>query len=68
VTAARYLYRRHGLNAFAGWNVLGTALADRESASSLISEWNRRDRGEWVWRFAECLPDDYDHPLRKAAS
>lgn len=67
MTAARYLYRdpKHTAH-FGPWLVLTSALATAADADRRVAEWNRRDAGRYLWRWEECLPSDFDFPLRSA--
>lgn len=61
--ACRFLYRlvksRH-------WRVLSVSIMrDKEAASALCEEWQRRDNGKHEWDFEECYPTDYDYPKQE---
>ena len=63
--AARYSYRHPKYTTPLGpWAILTSALASPASADALVDYWNQRDRGRYLWRWEECLPQDFDYPLR----
>jgi hypothetical protein len=64
--AARFLYRDRAHSSEMGpWNILTTALSSLECADCVVAEFNHQDRGTFLWKWEECLPEDFDYPLRK---
>jgi len=62
---ARYLFRRLGESREMGpWQQapIAPSLSVREDHDQTIAGWNKEDKGKIVWRWAEVLPGDYDHP------
>lgn len=59
--AFRFLYKRPG---DFGWHYLCANYHSKDSASELVSRWNRRDCNRWIWKMDEVLTTDFDYPGR----